>query len=288
MLAQGLSSLFFLLIRFTLPVFSVRFVYDLITCRVHPFLPYVHLCPTKCALLLSMTPFKHSCFLCCSMSSFGVSTTSPKKSSSFNIFIKCGNWHHMKNNIRYKGNINKTSVVIFLIRSWLKKTPTNDNFLEEPPGGFPDAGCCCCLLHGRFFIPSPFRELLPVFTPILYFEPNPSQSDSRHFHFIFSRILIFTASATALRGRFLPTGVFYPTLLRLWLRCRQEHPIQSLPLCLPSQSCPFRLAYGLELLMLELQDHWFINCTSEPRSIELKLNYWIYFACSFEIHLKRL
>ena len=73
------------------PVFSVRFVYDLITCRVHPFLPYVHLCPNKCALLLSMTPFKHSCFLCCSMSSFGVSTTSPKKSSSFNIFIKCRN-----------------------------------------------------------------------------------------------------------------------------------------------------------------------------------------------------
>ena len=27
----------------------------------------------------------------------------------------------------------------------------------------------------------------------------------------------------------------------LWLRCGKEHPIQDLPLCMPSQSCPFRL-----------------------------------------------
>ena len=31
------------------------------------------------------------------------------------IFIGCRNHHHMKNNIRYKGNINNTSVIIFLI-----------------------------------------------------------------------------------------------------------------------------------------------------------------------------
>ena len=31
-------------------------------------------------------------------------------------------------------------------------------------------------------------------------------------------------SATVLSGHFLPTGVFYPTLLRLWLRCGQETP----------------------------------------------------------------
>ena len=29
-----------------------------------------------------------------------------------------------------------------------------------------------------------------------------------------------------------------------------------------------------------LQDHWFINCASEPWNINLKLNHWIYFACS--------
>ena len=94
------------------------------------------------------------------------------------------------------------------------------------------------------------------------------------FHFIaFRRHPWATASATVLSGCFLPTGVFYPTVLRLWLRWEQEHPIQDPPLCLLSQSCPFWLTRGLELLMFELQDHWFINCASEPRGIELKLSY---------------
>ena len=31
--------------------------------------------------------------------------------------------------------------------------------------------------------PSPFRGLRQGFRPILYFQPSPSQSDSRHFHF---------------------------------------------------------------------------------------------------------
>ena len=30
----------------------------------------------------------------------------------------------------------------------------------------------------------------------------------------------------------------------------QEYPIQDPPLCMPSQSCPFRLAHGLKLLIL--------------------------------------
>ena len=49
-------------------------------------------------------------------------TLSPKKSLWFNIFstsaiifIRCLNRHQMRNNIRYKGNINSTSVIIFLI-----------------------------------------------------------------------------------------------------------------------------------------------------------------------------
>ena len=82
----------------------------------------VHLLPNKYALPLLMTLFKHSRFLCCSMPSFSVSTVSRKNSSSFNIFstsaiifIRCLNRHQMRNNIRYKGNINSTSVIIFLI-----------------------------------------------------------------------------------------------------------------------------------------------------------------------------
>ena len=59
--------------------------------------------------------------------------------------------------------------------------------------------------------PSPFRRLSPGFQthPILYFQPNPSQSDSRHFHFQPFRYLL-TASATVLSGHFLPTGIFLP------------------------------------------------------------------------------
>ena len=51
--------------------------------------------------------------------------------------------------------------------------------------------CCCCyssfvdVLHSHFLFdivpqPSDYRQ---VFRPILYFQPSPSQSDFRHFHF---------------------------------------------------------------------------------------------------------
>ena len=169
-----------------------------------------------------MTLFKHSRFLCCSIPSFGVSKTSPKNSSSFNIsatsaiiFIKCRNRYHLKNNIRYKVNI---SVIMFLIRSWLNKTPSDGTCLGEPPGGFCDVGCCwcCCwfLPHWRFFISLLF-DVTPhlsvsyhqVFTPILYFQPSSSQSDSRHFHFNFSRLFIFHRECFEC---FLPTVLFTP------------------------------------------------------------------------------
>ena len=91
-------------------------------------------CVYLCKLPLSMALFKHSRFLCCSLSSFGVSTMSPKNSLSFNmsptsaiIFIKCRNRHHMKNNIRYKGNINNTSVIIFF--NWRTKIPSDVTLL---------------------------------------------------------------------------------------------------------------------------------------------------------------
>ena len=61
---------------------------------------------------------------------------SPKNSLSFNmsptsaiIFIKCRNRHHMKNNIRYKGNINNTSVIIFFFFNWRAKTPSDVTLL---------------------------------------------------------------------------------------------------------------------------------------------------------------
>ena len=70
-------------------------------------------------------------------------------------------------------------------------------------------------LHSHFLldvIPHPSVDYRRVFTPILYFQPSPSQSDSRHFHFQPFRYLL-TVSATVLSGHFSPTGVFYLTLL---------------------------------------------------------------------------
>ena len=63
-----------------------------------------------------------------------------------------------------------------------------------------------------------------VFTPILYFQLSPSQSDSRHFHFNLSEIFFhsFTASATVLSGYFLPTGIFYLTLLHRHFTCTYQ------------------------------------------------------------------
>ena len=187
-----------------------------------------------------MTLFKHSRFLCCSVPSFGVTAASPKYSSLLSmsptsaiIFIKCRNRQHMKNNINYKGNINSTSVIIFLIRR--QKLPKMVLCLGEPPRRFLvmsnlvsflylhfifwSSFCCCSsfadVLHSHLLFditPHPSVDYRRVFTPILYFQPSPSQSDLRHFHFQPFRYLS-TANATVLSGHFLPTGVFYLTLL---------------------------------------------------------------------------
>ena len=68
------------------------------------------------------------------------------------------------------------------------------------------------VLHSLLFdvIPHPSVSYRQVFIPILYFQPSLSQSDSRHFHFNLSELFFhsFIASALALSGDFLPTGVF--------------------------------------------------------------------------------
>ena len=73
------------------------------------------------------------------------------------------------------------------------------------------------VFHSLLFdvIPHPFVSYRRVFTSILYFQHNSSQSDLRHFHVNFSELFIFNASGTVLSRRFLPTGIFYLTLLHL-------------------------------------------------------------------------
>ena len=188
-----------------------------------------------------MTSFNSFRFLCCSMPSFGVSITSLKNSLSFNmspasaiIFIKCRNHHHMKNNIRYKGNTNNTCVIIFF-KIEGQKLAAMVLCLGEPPKRFFvvadlhfifvssfhfwSSFCRCSsfvdVLHSHLLfdiIPHPSVDYRRVFTPISYFQPSPSPSDSRHFHSQPFRYLL-TARATVLSGHFLPTGAFYLTLL---------------------------------------------------------------------------
>ena len=126
---------------------------------------------------------------------------------------------------------------------------------------FCDIACCCCFTSLEVFLPSLLLDVIShssvsyrrVFTPILYFQPSSSQSDSRYFHLTFLGFCI-TALPRVLRfwaGIFYPQAFFtlhsFPIFWHiLWLRCGQEHPIQDLALCLPSQSCPFRLTHCLE------------------------------------------
>ena len=139
MLPQGLSSFFAFFIQFLSLAFNIYFT-DLSLALST--LPCLHLCPfISINLPLSMALFKHSHFLCCSIPYFGVSTISPKNSSSFNLFstspitfIKYRNRHQIKNNIRY-GNIDNTSVTIFF-KSKSQKLSAMVLCLGEPPMRF--------------------------------------------------------------------------------------------------------------------------------------------------------
>ena len=96
----------------------------------------------------------------------------------------------------------------------LNKTPSDGTCLGEPPGGFCDVGSCCCFTSVDVFhslllyvISHPSVSYRRIFTPILYFHPSSSHSDSQHFHYNLSDLFrdSFTASATILSGCFLPT-----------------------------------------------------------------------------------
>ena len=99
------------------------------------------------------------------------------------------------------------------IGSWFNKTSSDGTCLGELPGGF-----CDCFFTSREVFHSLLFDVMPhpsvsyrqVFTPILYFQPSSSQSDSRHFHFHLFEIFFhsFTWSTTVLSGHFLPTGAF--------------------------------------------------------------------------------
>ena len=156
------------------------------------------------------------------MSSFGVS---PKKSSSFNIFstsaiifIRCLNRHHMRNNIRYKGNSNNTSVIIFLIDTLddfckLSKNSRHCTSLRRTSRRF----LWCWLL---FFIHCCFFMLVfVVFTFPGYFSMPPAlhpvflgpvkASTSSELYPGYFRLLYFSVTFLPRALRFW-VGIFYP------------------------------------------------------------------------------
>ena len=91
--------------------------------------------------------------------------------------------------------------------------------LGEPPGGFCDVGCCCCFPHWRFLC---FRATFPC-----HRHSTPSSQACKGLQWLWAlpwllsiALLLpgffrhsFTASSTVLSGHFLPTDVFYLTLL---------------------------------------------------------------------------
>ena len=145
----------------------------------------------------------------------------------------------------------------------LNKTPSDGTCLGEPLGDFSDIGCCCCCFTSQevFTFPGYF-PLPPALHPGFSgpWRPPPAlRSTLATFGcFTFARLFPHSIPRSAIiwSGHFLSTGFFLPCTPSshfgtfLWVRCGQKHPMQDLPLCLSSQSCPFRLTQGLELLIL--------------------------------------
>ena len=149
----------------------------------------------------------------------------------------------------------------------------------EPPGGFCDIGCCSCLvLTGGFYVSTPATlhpGLLDSWRP----PPDLSSTVDTLGYFYFCQVfpslvcLILARVPRFLAGIFYPQAFFTLHFFRtfwciLWLKCGQEHPFQNRPCSCRHRVDPFRLARGLELLLFEFQDEWFVDCVSEPRNIE--------------------
>ena len=128
--------------------------------------------------------------------------------------------------------MNNTSVIIFIIGG--QKLPAMLLCLGEPPARFLllflffisflylqfifDLHLSLFFIYLLFdIILHPSVDYRRVFTPMLYFQSSPSQSD----HFQPFRYL-FTASATVLSEYFLPTGVFYLVLLHRHFTCAYQ------------------------------------------------------------------
>ena len=132
--------------------------------------------------------------------------------------------------------------------------------LGEPPGGFDDVSCCCCCFsHWRFLR---FRTTFPCHRhSILASQVREGLHQLWALPWLLSVALLLPGFSVTVLPRalrfwadiFYPQALFYLAVLPYIFGtfcdsdagCGQKHPIQDAPLCLPSQSCPFRLTHGL-------------------------------------------
>ena len=118
----------------------------------------VHLCPN---LPLSMTLFNCSRFLCCSILSSGISTTSFHTPSTLAIiFIKCRNQYQMKSDVTLLG---RTSSEVFVMLLF---------FIFNVPFSFVLPFCCGVFIHIFFSTTSRAHPLGFFYTPFYTFSPS--------------------------------------------------------------------------------------------------------------------
>ena len=108
---------------------------------------------------------------------------------------------------------------MFLVSFWTQQNFQRWYCLREPPGRLCDVGCCCYFWpHWRFFI-SLLYDVIPhpsvgyrreFYTPFCTFSPSHRSVIRDNFHFNFSRVFIFTTSATVLSGHFFSHTRFLP------------------------------------------------------------------------------
>ena len=117
-----------------------------------------------------------------------------------------------------------------------------------------------------------------VFTPILYFQPSSLQSDSRHFHFNFSGLFIFTTSVMVL-SRFFYHRSFLPYIPSLvtQMRAGTPHPGSSTVPALTELSLPADAwSWTTDVSIIRP----LVYQLRQRTTMKLKLNYWICFTCS--------
>ena len=132
-------------------------------------------------------------------------------STSLITFIKGRNRHHMKNNIRYKGKINNTSVIIFFF--FFKKIESQKLLamvlcLGEPPRRFLLTFHFCIFILLLFFICC-FSLFTFAFRTSSITLPWTIAGFLHPFYTFSPAHCRVIHDTTVLSGRFLPTGVFY-------------------------------------------------------------------------------